>query len=108
MGGVYGRQANRYSVDIIKKVTVKLKYGQQAEIHTPDPVDYSSTGIQLMGDKSPDIKKGAMLLINIIIGDEEKEVKMEGQVVWIKDDDEKISYGVEFFEESADLPRPGK
>ena len=108
MGGVYGRQANRYNVDVIKKITVKLKYGKQAESHTPDAVDYSSTGIQLIDGKSPDIKKGAMLLLTIIVGDDNKEVNMEGQVVWVKDEDGKISYGVEFFEESPELPKPEK
>ena len=108
MSGVYGRQANRYNVDIIKKVTVKLKYGKQAEASTPEAIDYSSTGIQLADDKSPDIKKGAMLLLTIVIGDDAKVVTMEGQVVWVKDEDSKMSYGVEFFEESPELPKPEK
>lgn len=108
MGGVYGRQANRFDTDAIKKVSVKIKYGHQEVSFEPVAVDYSTTGIHLEDDFSPDIKKGLMLVINIWIGDDMKQIDVEGQVVWIKVEDSKMSYGVEFFEESAKLPKPGE
>lgn len=103
MGGVYGRQANRYSPDNIRKVSVSLKYSQTNTPFTPHPIDYSSIGLQLVDAIHPDIKKGSMLSIDLWLGEDMVCHHLDGQVIWIREENDRMYYGVEFFEEQNDM-----